>query len=81
MNFSDLLTALPGSVQGYAALLIVVCNLVTVFIRPPAAGSRWVLPYRVISAVALNIGWAANHVRPGQTDKNGHHVFQGPRQP
>ena len=65
MDFSDLLTSLPNSWQGYAAFIIITCNLVTVCIRPPAAGSRWILPYRLISALALNIGWATNHIRPG----------------
>lgn len=65
MDFPDLLTALPNSWQGYAAFIIIACNLVTVFIKPPGAGSRWVLPYRVISTLALNIGWAANHLKPG----------------
>lgn len=67
MDLDPLLDTLPAAWWPYAAAVIITCNLVTVFIRPPAAGSRWVLPYRVISAVALNIGWAANHVRPGQT--------------
>lgn len=65
MDLDPLLDTLPAAWWPYAASAIVACNLMTVFIRPPAAGSRWVLPYRVISAVALNIGWAANHVRPG----------------
>ncbi len=67
MDVSTLLTALPDSVQGYAALVIIACNLVTVFIKPPAAGSRWVLPYRLISTLALNIGWAKNHLKPGHS--------------
>lgn len=67
MDVSTLLTALPDSVQGYVALVIIACNLVTVFIKPPAAGSRWVLPYRLISTLALNIGWAKNHLKPGHS--------------
>lgn len=67
MDVSTLLTALPDNVQGYAALVIIICNLVTVFIKPPAAGSRWVLPYRLISTLALNIGWAKNHLKPGHS--------------
>ena len=66
MDLDTLLDAIPAAWWPYAATAIVACNLVTVFVRPPAAGSRWVLPYRIISALALNIGWAANHVRPGQ---------------
>ena len=67
MDFSDLLNSLPAAWWPYAALLIIACNLVTVFIKPPAAGSRWVLPYRLISTLALNIGWATNHLKPGHT--------------
>lgn len=75
MNISSLLTALPDSVQGYAALIIVACNLVTVCIRPPSAGSRWILPYRLISTLALNIGWATNHLQPGHAEKDSRHPF------
>lgn len=70
MDFTSLLAALPDSVQGYAALIIILCNLVTVFIRPPASGSRWVQPYKLVSALALNIGWATNHIRPGHSDSS-----------
>ncbi len=66
MDIDTLLDTLPAAWWPYAASAIVACNLVTVFVRPPAAGSRWVLPYRCISALALNIGWAANHIKPGQ---------------
>lgn len=66
MELDSFLSAIPATWWPYAALLIIACNLVTVLIRPPGAGSRWVLPYRIISALALNIGWAANHIKPGQ---------------
>lgn len=66
MELDSFLSTIPAAWWPYAATAIVTCNLVTVFVRPPAAGSRWVLPYRCISALALNIGWAANHIKPGQ---------------
>lgn len=66
MDLTSFLTSIPAGIQTYAASIIIICNLMTVFIRPPAAGSRWVMPYRIISALALNIGWAANHIKPGQ---------------
>lgn len=74
MNLTSFLTSIPTGLQTYAASVIIICNLVTVFIRPPVAGSRWVLPYRIISALALNIGWARNHLQPGQPEKETSHT-------
>ncbi|MCX5616979.1 hypothetical protein NQF87_08365 [Bombella sp. TMW 2.2559] len=70
MDINSILDTLPAAWALPASLLIIACNLVTVFVRPPAAGSRWVLPYRLVSTIALNIGWAANHIKPGQTRQN-----------
>ena len=70
MDINSILDTLPAAWALPAALLIVACNLVTVFVRPPAAGSLWVMPYRLVSTIALNIGWAANHIKPGQTRQN-----------
>lgn len=49
----------------YAPIVIAVCNIITVVVPPPAAGSRWVGVYKLVSAIALNLGHAANAVPPG----------------
>ncbi len=69
MDFSSILSALPNNVQGYAALLIIACAALSTIIRPPAAGSRWTIPYRLMNILAFNIGWAANHL-PNNRAKN-----------
>ncbi|MBE1724165.1 hypothetical protein CO583_04495 [Parasaccharibacter sp. TMW2.1882] len=73
MDISSFFTTLPDGLQNYVALVIILCNLMTVFIRPPAAGSRWILPYRCISTLALNVGWARNHLQPGHPAKEASH--------
>ncbi len=74
MDITSFLTSLPTSIQTYVASVIIICNLMTVFIRPPAAGSRWILPYRLISILALNIGWAKNHLQPGHSENETSHT-------
>lgn len=71
MDINDLLSLLPAAWPPYASFVIIACKLVTVAVRPPNAGSRWVLPYKIVSTIALNIGWAANHFKPGETNKSG----------
>lgn len=62
---SGLLSMIPARYELYVALLIIFCKLVTVFVKPPASGSRWVGLYMFISLIGLNVGWAANHLKPG----------------
>ncbi|KFL87531.1 hypothetical protein AmDm5_2947 [Acetobacter malorum] len=40
----------------------VISGAVTAAIQPPQAGSKWKIPYQVVSAIGLNIGWAVNHI-------------------
>ncbi len=54
-----------GPYLAYVPLLIAVCKVVTVACPPPVAGSRWLGVYRLVSAIALNWGHAANAVPPG----------------
>lgn len=67
IDLSGILGMIPARYDLYAALLIIACKLTTVFVKPPAAGSRWVGPYTLISLAGLNIGWAANHLKSGHS--------------
>lgn len=49
----------------YLPLLIAVCKIVTVAVPPPGAGSRWLGIYKLVSAIALNFGYASNAVPAG----------------
>lgn len=44
----------------YLPILVAACKIVTVVIPPPAAGSRWIVPYNIVSRIALNFGNARN---------------------
>lgn len=67
MDPSLLLAALPAQYTLCTALLVIGCKVMTIFIRPPATTSPWAVPYEIISAIALNIGWAANRLQVGRT--------------
>lgn len=83
MNISDFLTAIPANYELYAALFIIACKIVTVLVPPPSATSKFLPVFRVISMLALNIGWATNRIQsrnapvvdtshPKQQDVAGH---------
>jgi hypothetical protein len=63
MDLSSLLDALPPRYSLYCVLPIMLCKLVTVFMPPPDAQSRWAALYRMISVIALNVGWAENRMQ------------------
>lgn len=65
MDFSTILGFVPESCALYVALFIIACKILTVFIRPPATGSRWVTAYQLVSLIALNVGWATNRLTAG----------------
>lgn len=67
MDLSMLLACLPSDYGLYAALLIVICKVITSAVQPPGAGSRWARPYQLINMMALNIGWATNRLQVGRT--------------
>lgn len=70
LDLSSLLNTLPDDIGAAIAMFIVACKLITVFVRPPASGSRWQLPYRAISTLALNVGWATNRLQAGHTSSS-----------
>ena len=49
----------------YLPIIVALCKLVTVACPPPVAGSRWLGVYKLVSAVALNFGYAANAIPAG----------------
>lgn len=67
LDLSSLLAMVPAKYALPVALFIIVCKLVTVFVRPPASDSVWAKPFQVVTMIALNIGWAANRLQVGKT--------------
>ncbi|MBL7232632.1 hypothetical protein [Komagataeibacter oboediens] len=62
-----LLTEVPEQYAFYVALFIIACGALTALVPPPHAGSRWAVAYQVMTTIGLNIGWAENHFKPGQS--------------
>ncbi|WP_395371828.1 hypothetical protein [Komagataeibacter diospyri] len=62
-----LLTEVPEQYAFYVALFIIACGVVTAMVPPPHAGSRWAVAWQAITTIGLNIGWAENHFKPGQS--------------
>ena len=56
------LNILPEPYGSIISYVIIACGAIQAAVPAPPAGSYWVLPYRAMSVVALNIGWAINHV-------------------
>ncbi|KON65740.1 hypothetical protein KOEU_04270 [Komagataeibacter europaeus] len=61
------LDAVPAQYTLYAAVFVLACSAVSALVPPPHAGSRWAVAYQVITTIGLNIGWAENHFKPGQS--------------
>lgn len=57
-----LFSAIPEPWSSVISGAIIICGAVTAAIQPPQAGSKWTIPYQVVSAIGLNIGWAVNHL-------------------
>lgn len=57
-----LFSAIPEPWSSVISGVIIICGGVTAAIQPPQAGSKWMIPYQVISVIGLNIGWAVNHI-------------------
>ncbi len=66
-DYSTLLNALPAQYELCVAIFIILCKLVTVFVKPPAATSKLAWLYQIVSLVGLNVGWAANRLQVGKT--------------
>ncbi|MBE7729414.1 hypothetical protein [Komagataeibacter sp. FXV3] len=62
-----LLNEVPEQYTLYAAVFVFACSAASATIPPPHAGSRWAVAYQVMTAIGLNIGWAENHFKPGQS--------------
>ncbi|MBE7728863.1 hypothetical protein [Komagataeibacter sp. FXV3] len=61
------LDAVPEQYTLYAAVFVLACSAVSALVPPPHAGSHWAVAYQVITTIDLNIGWAENHFKPGQS--------------
>ncbi|AXY22848.1 hypothetical protein CD178_02092 [Komagataeibacter saccharivorans] len=62
-----LLAEVPEQYAFYVALFIIACGAVTAMVPPPHAGSKWAVAYQFMTTIGLNIGWAENHFKPGQS--------------
>ncbi|GCE89363.1 hypothetical protein MSKU15_0964 [Komagataeibacter diospyri] len=62
-----LLNEVPEQYTFYACVFVISCSVASALITPPHAGSRWVPAYQLITTIGLNIGWAENHFKPGQS--------------
>jgi len=67
MDISTLLGLVPEKYAIFVLALCVACKIITVFVRPPQAGSKLAPIFQVVSALALNVGWAANQLQVGKT--------------
>ncbi|MCE2579615.1 hypothetical protein LDL36_14150 [Komagataeibacter sp. FNDCR1] len=65
--FALLLAEVPEQYTLYVALFIIACGAVTALVPPPHAGSKWAVAYQLMTTIGLNIGWAENHFKPGQS--------------
>jgi len=62
-----LLTEVPEQYAFYVALFIIACGAVAAMVPPPHVGSKWAVAYQLMTTIGLNIGWAENHFKPGQS--------------
>ncbi|RBM07797.1 hypothetical protein [Novacetimonas cocois] len=62
-----LLAEVPGQYALYVSVFVLACGAASAMIPPPHAGSRWAVAYQVMAAIGLNVGWAENHFKPGQS--------------
>lgn len=66
-DYTTLLNALPDKYALCVSAFIILCKLVTVFVKPPAATSKLAWLYQIVSLIGLNVGWAANRLQIGKT--------------
>ena len=62
-----LLSEVPDQYTLPVAVFIIACGCITALVPPPHTGSRWEVAYQVMTTIGLNIGWAENHFKPGQS--------------
>lgn len=56
------LSAIPEPWGTIVASVIIVCGGVVAAVPPPAQGSKWTIPYKIVSFAGINFGWAINHI-------------------
>lgn len=57
-----LFSAIPEPWSTVVASVIVICGGIAATVPTPPVGSKWTLPYKLVSVIGLNFGWAANHL-------------------
>mgnify|MGYP003364976271 CR=1 FL=1 len=57
-----LFSAIPEPWSSVVASVIIVCGGIAAAVPAPPVGSKWTLPYKLVSAIGLNFGWAVNHL-------------------
>ncbi|NHN85819.1 hypothetical protein GOB93_14375 [Acetobacter musti] len=62
-----LLGTVPAQYAIYPAAVIILCNVLSASIQPPPPSSRWSLPYKAMTVLGMNIGWAVNRIQVGVT--------------
>ncbi|WP_086660221.1 hypothetical protein, partial [Acetobacter indonesiensis] len=56
------LSAIPEPWGTIVASVIIVCGGVVAAVPPPVQGSKWTVPYKIVSFAGMNFGWAINHI-------------------
>lgn len=62
-----LLNGIPAPYSLWLAGIIVLAVCMRASIQPPPAGSRWAVPYQILSILAGQIGWAVGRFSVGVT--------------
>ncbi|KFL87880.1 hypothetical protein AmDm5_1882 [Acetobacter malorum] len=57
-----LFSAIPEPWSTVVASVVFVCAGIAAAVPAPPVGSKWTLPYKLVSLIGINIGWAANHI-------------------
>ncbi|WP_086650883.1 hypothetical protein [Acetobacter cibinongensis] len=57
-----LFSAIPEPWSTVVASLIIICGGIAAAVPAPTVGSKWTAPYKLVSVIGLNFGWAINHI-------------------
>lgn len=67
MDLSTLLNLLPEREALVMAVIIALSSITAKFVPPPRAGSLWCIPYKMLTILACNTGWATNYFQHNRT--------------
>lgn len=57
-----LFSAIPEPWSTVISCVIIACGGIAAAVPAPPAGSKWIAPYKLVSVIGLNFGWAVNHL-------------------